>query len=282
MFARISRSWSLAKASGAVLMEDKELLLFPLCSSLALIGVMLGFLLPAFGLAAIDGLTNRDGSLSLAAYALGFAFYFSQYFVIFFFNAGLVGCAMLRLGGATPTFRDGLRMASRRIVPIAGYALIATTVGVVLRLVQERLGIVGRIVIGLIGVVWSIATYLVVPVLVAGDGGPVDAVKHSARLMKKTWGENLIGNAGTGAVFAVISFLVLVAGAGGMMLAAMSHSVAMVVSAVVLTGLALALVFLVHSALSGIYAAALYRYALGKPSKGFDAGAFEGAFAPKA
>src|SRR4051812_29233415 len=114
MFARFARSWALAKASAAILKEDKELLLFPLCSAASLVAVMLAFALPALGLLAIDGLTTVDGKLSIGAYVLGFLFYFTQYFVIFFFNAGLVGCAMLRLGGATPTFRDGLRMASRR------------------------------------------------------------------------------------------------------------------------------------------------------------------------
>jgi len=283
MFARFARSWALAKASAAILKEDKELMLFPLCSAVSVVAVMLAFALPALGLAAIDGLTTVDGKLSFGAYALGFAFYFTQYFVIFFFNAGLVGCAMLRLGGGTPTFRDGVRMASKRVVPIAGYALIATTVGMILRAIQERLGFIGRIVIGLVGMVWSIATFLVVPVLVAGDGGPVDAVKDSARLMKKTWGENIIGNAGISIVFFFLALAVIVTGAVlAVMAAAMAHSAALAIIVVAATILALALVFLASSALTGIYAAALYRHAMGKPSKGFDPAVLSGAFAAKA
>jgi hypothetical protein len=280
MFAKFRRSWALAKASAAILREDKELLLFPLCSAGALLLVMLGFLLPMLGLAAIDGLGSREQP-SLAAYALAFAFYFTQYFVIFFFNAGLVGCAMLRLGGATPTFRDGIRMATRRIGAIAGYALIATTVGILLRAIQERLGFVGKIVIGLIGMVWSIATYLVVPVLVADDGGPVDAVKHSARLMKKTWGENIIGNAGIGIVFSLLFVGAVLVGLVMIVAAVAAKSLVLIVVAALLAVMLVALVFLVQSALAGIYAAALYRYALGKPSKGFEATVLEGAFAPK-
>ena len=43
MFERLSRSWGLVKASGAVLKEDKELLVFPLISSLAMLGVIAAF-----------------------------------------------------------------------------------------------------------------------------------------------------------------------------------------------------------------------------------------------
>src|SRR4051812_17691344 len=224
MFARLSRSWALAKASAAVLRADKELLLFPLCSGASLIVLTLAFLLPAVGLGALDALFDDAGNVHPAGYALAFLFYFSQYFIIFFFNAALVGSAMLRLGGATPTFRDGIRLATRRIGPIAGYALIATTVGIALRTLQERVGFIGRFVVALIGVAWNIATFLVVPVLVADDGGPIDAVKHSARLVKKTWGENIIGNAGIGLAFGFISFGVLVLAIGAFMMALMAKS----------------------------------------------------------
>ena len=143
------------------------------------------------------------------------------------------------------------------------------------------MGFIGRIIVGLIGVAWNIATFLVVPVLVADDGGPVDAVKHSARLVKKTWGENIIGNAGIGIVFTMLFLFVMLLGAGAVVLAVMAKSLALVVVAVAMTILGVALTFLVQSALHGIYAAALYRFALGKPSQGFEGTALQAAFAPK-
>ena len=282
MFTRLSRSWALAKASAAVLRADKELLLFPLCSGASLIVLTLAFLLPAVGLGALDALFDAEGHVHPAGYVLAFLFYFSQYFIIFFFNAGLVGSAMLRLGGASPTFRDGMRLATRRIGAIAGYALIATTVGILLRTLQERVGFIGRIVVGLIGVAWNIATFLVVPVLVAGDGGPVAAVKNSAGLVKKTWGENVIGNVGIGLAFGFLSFGVVVVGFAAFVMALIAKSLVLAFLVVPILGfLALVLLFLVHSALSGIYAAALYRFALGKPSKGFEGTVLQAAFAPK-
>ncbi|MEP7084093.1 MAG: DUF6159 family protein, partial [Betaproteobacteria bacterium] len=179
---RLSRSWSLVKASWTVLRQDKELLVFPLISSLAMLAVVACFALPLVGSGAFDGLARGDES-TLLHYGIAFVFYVVQYFVIFYFNAALVGAAMIRLDGGDPTVGDGLRIASSKLGAIFGYALIAATVGLVLRVLQERVGFLGKIVIGLLGTGWTVATYLVVPVLVTRDVGPVEAVKESATLL---------------------------------------------------------------------------------------------------
>jgi hypothetical protein len=280
MFDRFARSWRLAKASAMVLRQDKELVVFPLISLAALVAVLAAFAAPVIGLGVLDGLHGER--ISALHYAIAFLFYFCQYFVIFFFNAALVGAAMIRLGGGTPTVSGGLRIAASKAGAIAGYALIAATVGMVLRAIQERVGFVGRIIVGLLGVGWTIATYLVVPVLVAEDVGPIEAVKESAGLLKKTWGENVIGQAGLGAAFGLIFVLVMLCGAALTALAFATHSVALIVAVLVLTVLALGTVALVQSALAGIYAAALYRYATtGEGTTGFDTDTLKLAFARK-
>jgi hypothetical protein len=283
MFARISRSWNLVKASGGVLAQDKELLLFPLISTGAMLIVFACFAVPIIGLGALDGLSGgNDGRISTAMYVVGFLFYAVHYFVIFFFNTALVGAAMMRLDGGNPTVRDGLRIATSKVGVIAGYALIAATVGMILRAIQERVGFIGRIIVGLLGVGWSLATYLVVPVLAARDVGPIDAIKESATLLKKTWGENVIGQVGIGLAFGFIVFAVAVCGFFLIVVAALAHSAFLVISALVLTALAVGIALLVQGALAGIYAAALYRYATtGEGTEGFDANALKLAFAPK-
>jgi len=281
MFDRLSRSWRLVKASAAVIRQDKELLLFPLISFVALVVVLAAFALPALKLGLLDGLSGH-GATKPEAYVVALLFYFVQYFVIVFFNSALVGAALMRLQGEEPTFSDGLRIATSKIGVIAGYAALAATVGVILRAIQERVGFIGRIVVGLIGVAWSVATWLVVPVLVASDVGPVDAVKESARLLRKTWGENLIGQIGIGSVFGLIHFLVILGAfvlffvalvAGGPVAAGVE-----IVAAILVIGF----LALVQSALAGIYEAALYRYATtGEAALGFDPGTLQLAFRPK-
>ena len=280
MFERISRSWGLVKASGTILMQDKQLMVFPLISSVATILVGACFILPMLGLGALDGLS--DGAAHTRVYVVAFLFYTSQYFVIFFFNAALVGAAMRRMDGGSPSVRDGLNIAMSKIGSIFGYALIAATVGMILRAIQERVGFVGKIIVGLLGVGWTMATFLVVPVLVSSDVGPVDAVKQSATLLKKTWGENVIGQAGLGSAFVLMMFGVILSGIVLLIGAALTDSVALMIFAVIISGVAVILLALIHAALSGIYAAALYRYATdGKETPGFDPRVLEGAFAQK-
>ena len=280
MFARLSRSWSLIKASAGVLAQDKELLVFPLLSAICTLLVVAAFVLPALGLRALDGV--RSGGVSVAMYVLGFLFYLVQYFVIFFFNSALVGAALIRLDGGDPTLRDGLRIASSKWVSILGYAAIAATVGLILRSLQERAGWLGRIVVGFLGVAWTVASFLVVPVLVSRDVGPLDAIKESALLLKKTWGENLIGQGGVGLVFSLIFVAMTVLGALAIVGAAMSGSGVVIGLVVALVVIAFLLAALIHAALSGIYSAALYRYAVGQEASiGFDGQLLQRAFAVK-
>lgn len=278
MDGKFARSWELTKASAAVLRSDKELLVFPLLSSIAAIAVALTFVLPMFGLGMFQGIT-RDSHMSPELYVWLFFFYVAQYFVIFFFNTALVGAAMIRLDGGNPTVADGFRIARSKAWPILGYAAIAATVGMILRALEQRAGFIGRIVIGMIGVTWTVATFMVVPVLVSREVGPIEAVKESAELLKRTWGENLIGNGGIGLVFGLIGFAMVGMGLTiTIMLARQGLGMpAIVVGALFALGL-LALT-LVQAALTGIYSAALYRYAVdGNAPAGFDGPLLESAF----
>jgi hypothetical protein len=283
MFTRLSRSWALVKASASVLDQDRELLVFPLVSMGALSLVVLAFALPMFGLGVLDGMAGgQDGRVQAGIYVVAFLFYFSQYCVIFYFNTALVGAAMIRLDGGNPTLGDGLRIATSRLGTIVGYALISATVGVVLRAIQERVGFVGKIIVGLLGVGWAIATYLVVPVLAAQKVGPVEAIKESASLLRKTWGENLIGQAGLGLAFGLIFMGVIALSFAIFVAAFATGSVTAIVIAGIVAIIAIGMTALIQAALAGIYAAALYRYATkGEPTQGFAPETLKLAFAPK-
>ena len=286
MAGKFATSWSLVKASAAVLKSDRELLVFPLLSGLATLLVIASFALPflaAGGLLHLREIAGTHGDLAAGDYAMLFLFYLCQYTVIFFFNTALVGAALMRLDGDNPTLGDGLRLACGRLPAILGYALIAATVGMLLRALEQRAGFIGRWIIGLLGVAWTVATFLVVPVLAATDVDPVTAVKESATLLRRTWGENLIGNAGMGIAFGLLFMAVMLAGAGVLTLAVATHSALLMALVAVAVVLAFILLALVQSALQGIYAAALYRYATdGNAGSGFDAAVLGQAFRVKA
>jgi len=276
MFERFSRSWALAKASASVLKSDKELLLFPVISTIAMLVVIATFCIPIFALNLFAG--DEPNPL---AFILGFLFYVTQYFVIFFFNTALVGAAMIRLEGGDPTVKDGLNIAMSKIGPILGYAAIAATVGMILNALKERAGFLGQIVINLVGAAWTVATAMVVPVLVAQDVGPIDAIKESVLLLKKNWGENIIGNAGIGLAFGLlIAGTVVVGVVLALVMSAISPWLGLGVG--ILTVIAVLLLAVVQAALAGIYAAALYRFAIdGQAPPGFEGGALQMAFQQK-
>jgi hypothetical protein len=272
MSNRLERSWELVKASASVLRQDKELLLFPLISSAALLLVALCFLLPAVGLGALDGLEREN--LSAGHYLVAFLFYFSQYFVIFFFNAGLVGAALIRLDGGDPTFADGMRIAKSKIGVIAGYAAVAATVGMILRAIQERSGILGRVVAGIIGIAWNAITFFVVPVLLYEPVTAPEAIKRSATIFRARWGEQFTGNATIGLAMVLVGIAVS--------LPLIALAAAAPVIGIPLLVLAVGAVAAAGAACSGVFNAALYRYAVtGEAAAPFTHEDLDRAFKPK-
>lgn len=281
MVQRVAGGWDLIKASAAVLRADKELVLFPIVSGLASILIMLTFAVPMFLAGLFDRMLAPDGSLRPVGLLVAFVFYVVQYTAMFFANTALVGAALIRLQGGDPTLGDGFRIASARIVPIVGYALISATVGMLLRALSERSGVLGRIAASLVGFAWNVATYLVVPVLVVENIGPVDAIRRSAELLKRTWGEQLVGSAGMGGVFVGISvgwavLCALLGVAVGVLFPLTANPVLAVAGLLVVGLLAIGVL---GSTLQGIYTAAVYRFAAeGQVSAAFGPELIRGAF----
>ena len=275
---KFSRTTSMMRASWDVLKQDKELLLFPLLSGICCLLVLASFAGPILALTdwqaagesmtagATQALSDSDGSLSMeqAMHMLVlFAFYCCNYFVIIFFNAGLIACAQIRMEGGDPTVKDGLHAAWSRLPAIAGWAVLAATVGLVLRLIEERSSLVGKIVAGLLGMAWSITSFLVVPILVIENESPLSALRRSAVMLKKTWGEQLIGNFSFGFIF----LLLALPGVFVLVLGISANSVPLIVVSV----LYFIAISLAQSALQGIFQAALYLYMRdGEAPEGFE------------
>ena len=213
MFERISNGWQLAKQSANVLRQDKELILFPLFSGLACIIAMASFAVPAYFSGILEAfVAEEEGAAAgnvaqIMFYILMFLFYFVTYFIVIFFNSALVACAIIRLKGGNPNLSDGLGAAMARLPQIAGWALVAASVGMILKIIESRSQKVGQIISGILGMAWSVTTFFVIPVLVVEKAGPIDAFKRSVAVMRKTWGESLSANFGIG-FFTFLAMLV--------------------------------------------------------------------------
>ncbi len=268
MFDKFTNSWKLFKAAASVLAADRELLIFPILSTIGIVIISLTFAVPMFLSNFFDAIfSSRFGVMG---YVVLFLFYIVQYTVVFYANTALVGAAMIRLNGGDPTVSDGFRIANSRFGAIIGYALIAATVGMILKALSRQKG-VGRIIISLIGMAWNLATYLVVPVLAVEGIGPVAAIKQSVSLLRKTWGEQIIGNFGLGFVFGIANILLIIVFVPIIILAINTQSILLIASAVVIFIILIAVSGLVNSSLNGIYTAAVYQFASsGKSSTFFD------------
>jgi hypothetical protein len=246
-----------------VLQADKELVVFPIVSSIGVLIVSASFAVPMFFSGIFDAMVmGRLGDLRIATLVIAFLFYFAHYVVIVFANAALVGAASIRLGGGDPTLGDGFRIAFDHVGSIIGYALIASTVGMILRSLSSRRSTLGRMAISLVGLAWNLATFLVVPVLVIEGLGPIESVRRSASLLRRTWGEQIVGNVSIGLIFGLASFIlavVLLAPAG--YLAVNLNQPLLLIPVILVLIVVVVLISLISTTLQGIYAAAVYRFA---------------------
>ncbi len=279
--SRLSNSWELVKESWKVLRADKELLVFPIVSMIGTIIVTIAFMVPLFLSRLYESFSGGSSGSQVTFIVFMFVFYVVQYTVIFYCNSALVGAAMIRLKGGDPTLRDGFRIASQHFGAIVGYAIISSTVGMILRAISER-GIIGQIVSGLIGFAWHVATFIAVPILIVEGVGPLEAIKRSTAYLKRTWGERIIGNAGIGLVFGLIIFLIILLGMPAMIALASTRSIGLLAFGGILFMTILIGLGLIASALTGIYTAAVYRYAAEGATDGFfDPSLVQKAFKPK-
>ncbi len=266
---KLRRTLELAKASAEVLRADKELLLLPILSFLASAVVGATFLVPT--LLIVD-------QESPITYVVAFVAYIALAYVTIFFNTALVSAADERLQGGDPTLGSALRGATQRAGRIFPWAVVSATVSVLLRMLEQRGGMVGRIAASLAGLAWGLVTFLVIPVLVIEDVPVRDAIRRSGELFKKTWGENVVAMVGFGllgflAVLPALALIALAVTSGSGAVAAVSVAVAVVW----VVGTAVVL-----SALNAVFQAALYRYAASGQVVGpFTPEIMGSAFAPK-
>lgn len=126
------------------------------------------------------------------------------------FNVALVFAANDRIEGRTPTIASSLEQAWGRRGVIFQWALLSAVVGSAIRLLEQRLGLVGRILGFAGGLAWIVATYLVIPVLAFENLGPIDAVKRSSSILKARFGTVTRSGLRFGAIFAGLSIAAVV------------------------------------------------------------------------
>lgn len=274
MIDKVITAWGLARICWRVLMLDKELLIFPILSFTALALTVAGIVWPIYDSGYLDTLVTEiqgapDTASMAVLMAIGYGCMVVTTFIYVFFNAALIGCARIRFAGGDPTVGDGLRIAVGRLPLILAWSLVAATVGFLLSRVRDGKGLVGRIIGGLVGTAWAIMTYFAIPVLVMDRVGPVQAMKTSAGLIRRTWGETAVSEIGLSAVgfVAAIPACFLIFAGSALFETQPAVGAGLIGVALVM----MALTALVVTTLSAILRTALYVYAVeGRMPAAFD------------
>ncbi|GIK73783.1 MAG: hypothetical protein BroJett021_27710 [Chloroflexota bacterium] len=289
-----SRSWSLFKSSWSVMRSEPSLLWFPVLSALLVIIAsviffgLLGALFvvnPAVQQAVIEASQSAEGEggsplLTILGIVVLFIYYLIVGAIATYFATAMAGAALRRLDGQDTSFGEGIKIANSRLGTILGFSAISATVGVLLSLLRNnRQGNnpAGAILAAIGGMAWTVATFLVIPVIADRQVNAIGAIKESALLLRKTWGEQIVGSGGLGLVFGLASVIVVILTG---VLAVLAIDIAGLVWTIIAVGVvALIVLAVLNSTLSGIYKAAVYRYAAQRQvAPQFDATLIEGAF----
>jgi hypothetical protein len=261
------RSWSVTRTSFGVIRKDKEMLWFPVLSAFFSILFSAALVVPTFVIHVADAV---GGGTRIAVDPLRvvvlFATYFGLSFIATFFNVCVVYTTRVRLSGGDATFFESIRFALSRAHRILGWSLVSATVGLFLRAldeIAERSGPPGKVVLAILRAIlataWSVLTIFVVPSMVYRDTGPIDAVRDSMDILKRTWGESLVRYYGLGfAMFVCMLPCVFLVIAGILVTESVPTAGFGLIGLAVLAGIAVVVVFGVATT---VFNTVLYQWA---------------------
>lgn len=242
---RLQRSWSILKSSFSILGRNKTLLFFPIINFFIVLFICSLFILPA-GYYFYDKLGDNANSgkmtiavtgsagnsaqaearfedkesgfeMTAADWSIWIALYIFSVFVATYLNVAFYTEILNAVRGGSVDIANGFKTANRKIIQIFFWACLAGSVGLIIKMIEERLDFLGRIIMKIIGIAWSIASLFVIPVIVTEEltnRNPFSYLKKSSSIIVRTWGESLVGYVGfstfNGLVF-IASFIVMLA-----------------------------------------------------------------------
>lgn len=251
---RLGRGWGLVDMSLGVIRKDKEILIFPLLSLVSTGIIFIGFIYFTTGGLSLLMAEDFNPFASPTRIVTFVPMYFLLYFIIVYLNVALISCAMIRFEGGDPTVRDGFRTSNQNLRSIFEWVLFASTVGIILMVIEEKVVGVGKIITRVAEMAWRVATYFTVPVLIYEKMSPLGAVRRSADLLRRTWGETIAGGLGMGAIFGLL-------GLAGLLPAAIGFAVGGIFIALIIAVFYWLALACLSSAATSVFNVALYRYA---------------------
>ena len=254
--SRFRQGLELAGVSWRTIVNDRSLAVFPVLGAISAVALTAAFVIPGLFLVADEAASTALMVTGIVLFAI--AAYLAA-FVGIFFSVALASCANRSLQGEDTTVRQGIAAARERIPQIAGWALVTTTVNLILRAIEARFqGVGGAIVSALGGLAWALVTFLAVPVIAFEGTGPLQTLKRSSGLFRQRWGQQVVGLGVTTGVVALFGIL------PGIAMLFFGIAIAPSIGGfvlIVIGALAIILASILSATLSQVLAVALYRFA---------------------
>lgn len=261
----------LISASWQALRQDRELVAVPVIGAVAALAAVLP-------IALVGVFVPQDATVWLAA--LGVLALVVVTVISTFFAVAVAAGAHERLNGGDPSIRSSVDVAWSRRSTIVRWALMSVTVGLVLRVLEDKLKGVGTVLRFLGGAAWAMASFFTIPVIAANAVGPIEALKISSTTFKERWSSAARVQLRMGLYILGLFVVIVVCVVAVVGLAAVSVPLA-IVAGVVLGAGCLAAV-LVLGAVASYSRVVLYRYASGLATPGFATSSLDAAITVKA
>ena len=215
-FASISRGWKMSKLSMSVVKKDPELMVYMFISGFLSLLAMIGMSVPQY----LEQAWAVDAEGQMTPMYMGFVFlgYMTISIVVTFWNSAIVANSHIRLTGGDPKFMDGVSAAMSKLHIIILWGLIAGTVGLLLKILNQAArdqkggGAILAIILAFIGAaVWWMMTFFMIPHMIIEGKGLGESLESSKKMFRNSWGENITSGLGIGLIgFFFMAVVVLV------------------------------------------------------------------------
>jgi hypothetical protein len=263
---KFKTSWLLLKQTATVFKHNKELVKYPLISFIVSILLLIAAAIVFFNFQDVllakdtDFYGDEEYYLTNIGLMAAFIYYVLAYSLLFYFTAAMTANILDIFKGQSKSLSVYFKLAQTKLPAIILFAVITTTVGFILRLIEQRFRFIGFLVSRFLGLVWSLANLFTIPVIVESNDSAPKAIKESSQLFISRWGENILSRAGFGiaafliylGIFVVLTFFVII-------LSALLGGIGFIVSIFILIS-AIIIIALIENTLSTILNTALYYY----------------------
>lgn len=277
---------SLVKQSLSILRREKKLFIFSIMSTLLTFATLIAAIIP---LTEIESAAwKKGGAVSFKTFCIFFAILFACFLIMnvtaLLCAAALIACGLKKLKGEPWTLADGFRAMGKNFYKLYRWQSTGNILGTGIRLYaywaddwKEK-----RVYKTLLaGQRWAIAITLIIPVIVAEELKPYDALERSAALMQKTWGEGSKTLTSyiryTGKLF-LLRILILLPALIGFLLGDKT----LLIIGTIISAASFITITIINNAAQIFFIAALYLFAIGVDiSQYYDSAMLKKAFQPR-